>query len=179
MQEKSFTFNYNLKERWIPGKIGNLWVIELKFIVSSCFCLLHQIGNLVMCAKKDCSLFSVLQQLSHTHVAEATILPSNCLLQWYGTPWGQALCQSFSPLYIYNPCPAWGLVCNHTTKEWKKRFLLQADVSLETSESKEFTDSQELAPNSRTKTTLSTKYLEPIYSRAQPCWSVSAKRAIH
>ena len=43
---------------------------------SSCFCLLHQIGNLVMCAKKDCSLFSVLQQLSHTYVTEATILPS-------------------------------------------------------------------------------------------------------
>ena len=42
---------------------------------SNCFCLLHQIGNLVMCAK-DCSLFSVLPQLSHTCVTEATILTS-------------------------------------------------------------------------------------------------------
>lgn len=79
---------------------------------------------------------------------------------------------------VYTPCPAQGLVCNHTTKEWKKCFLLQAGVCFG-DKPKEFAGSQELAPNSRTKTTLSTKYLEPIYSRAQPCWSVSVKSAIH
>lgn len=79
---------------------------------------------------------------------------------------------------VYTPCPAQGLVCNHTTKEWKKCFFLQAGVSFG-DKPKEFAGSQELAPNSRTKTNLSTKYLEPIYSRAQPCWSVSVKSAVH
>ena len=90
--EKSFTFNYNFKERWKPGKMGNLWVIELKFIGSSGFCLLHQIGNLVMGVKKDSSPFSALQPLSHSSVTTVIILPSSCLLQWDWAPQGQARC---------------------------------------------------------------------------------------